>query len=83
MASKFTKDHLSEFGLVFFRYFFAARMDYHALFLRIIFWSVPLDFLGLENAFPRTRSQERVPLKTERLFFSVPFAFPLRSLCVP
>ena len=31
----------------------------------------------------RTRSQERVPLKTERLFFSVPFAFPLRSLSVP
>ena len=62
-------------------------MEYHALFLRIIFCSVPLDFLGLENAFPRMRSQERVPLKTERLFFSVPFAFPkrssLRSLSVP
>ena len=31
----------------------------------------------------RTRSQERVPLKTERLFFSVPFAFAKRSLSVP
>ena len=31
----------------------------------------------------RMRSQERVSLKTERLFFSVLLAFPLRSLCVP
>ena len=31
----------------------------------------------------RMRSKERVPLKTERLFFSVPFVFPLRSLSIP
>ena len=40
-----------------FSIFFSPRgMDYHAPFLRIIFCSLPLDFLGLENAFPRTRS---------------------------
>ena len=45
-------------------------MGYHALFLRIIFCSVPLDFLGLENVFP---------LKQNAYFFSVFFAFSKRS----
>ena len=74
MASKFTKDHLSEFVLVFFRYFFrcayglSCAISTHHLLLRSTGFSGP---------------RERVPLKTERLFFSVPFAFPLRSLSVP
>ena len=79
MASKFTKDHLLEFVLVFFNIFFAARMDYHVPFLRIIFCSVPLDFSGPRECVPKNA----FPLKRNAYFFSVLLTFPLRSLCVP
>ena len=71
MASKFMKDHLSEFVLVVFVFVFF----YHEPFLRIIFCCIPLDFVGLENASPRTRS----PLNGMLNFLhsvSIPFAFP-------
>ena len=61
---------------------FAVCMVYHPPFLGIIFGCVPLDFVDLKNAFPRTRSSENGTLDFLRSL-SVPFAFFLRSLSVP
>ena len=75
MASKFTKDHLSEFVLVFFRYFFrrayglSCAIFTHHLLLRSTGFSGPRERVP-KNAFP---------LKRNAYFL----AFPLRSLCVP
>ena len=75
MASKFTKDHLSEFLLVFFRYLFrhayglSCAIFTHHLLLRSTGFSGPRERVP-KNAFP---------LKQNAYFL----AFPLRSLCVP
>ena len=79
MASKFRKDHLSEFVLVFFRYFFrrayglSCAIFTHNLLLRSTGFSGPRECVP-KNAFP---------LKRNAYFFSVLLAFPLRSLSVP
>ena len=57
-------------------------MVYHPPFLGIIFGCVPLDFVDLKNALPRTRSSENGTLDL-LCSLSVPFAFFLCSLSVP
>ena len=57
-------------------------MVYHPPFLGSIFGCVPLDFVDLKNAFPRTHSSENGTFDLLRSL-SVPFAFLLRSLSVP
>ena len=57
----------------FFSRMFSPCMVYHPPFLGIIFGCVPLDFVDLKNAFPRTRSSENGTLDFLRSL-SVPFA---------